>query len=124
MPKVAIFDLDGTLLDSVDLHAIAWQEALLRFGHDVNFEQVRSQIGKGPYSCPMKNNGTMVKSWKSGAATISRPSICHLCDLSQLFQTCYVAYGTLDFKWLLLLRPRKMKSTSTWTLLALLTWST
>jgi hypothetical protein len=22
----AIFDLDGTLLDSVDLHAIAWQE--------------------------------------------------------------------------------------------------
>ena len=47
MPKVAIFDLDGTLLDSVDLHAIAWQEALLKFGHDVSFEQVRSQIGKG-----------------------------------------------------------------------------
>lgn len=47
MPKAAIFDLDGTLLDSVDLHAIAWQEALLKFGHDVSFEQVRSQIGKG-----------------------------------------------------------------------------
>lgn len=26
LPKVAIFDLDGTLLDSVDLHASAWQE--------------------------------------------------------------------------------------------------
>jgi phosphoserine phosphatase len=26
LPKAAIFDLDGTLLDSVDLHAIAWQE--------------------------------------------------------------------------------------------------
>ena len=47
MPKAAIFDLDGTLLDSVDLHALAWQEALLEFGHDVSFEKVRGQIGKG-----------------------------------------------------------------------------
>ncbi|MGY2909196.1 HAD superfamily hydrolase (TIGR01549 family) [Bradyrhizobium sp. URHC0002] len=47
MPKAAIFDLDGTLLDSVDLHAMAWQEAMLKFGHDVSFEQARSQIGKG-----------------------------------------------------------------------------
>ncbi len=47
MPKAAIFDLDGTLLDSVDLHAIAWHEAMTRFGHDVSFEQARSQIGKG-----------------------------------------------------------------------------
>jgi FMN phosphatase YigB (HAD superfamily) len=46
LPKAAIFDLDGTLLDSVDLHAIAWQEAMLEFGHDVSFEQARSQIGK------------------------------------------------------------------------------
>jgi phosphoglycolate phosphatase-like HAD superfamily hydrolase len=47
MPKAAIFDLDGTLLDSVDLHAIAWHEAMVKFGHDVTFEQARSQIGKG-----------------------------------------------------------------------------
>src|SRR3954451_6968059 len=47
MPKAAIFDVDGTLLDSVDLHAMAWHEAMLRFGHDVSFEQARSQIGKG-----------------------------------------------------------------------------
>jgi HAD superfamily hydrolase (TIGR01549 family) len=47
MPKAAIFDLDGTLIDSVDFHALAWQEALLKFGHDVSFEQARSQIGKG-----------------------------------------------------------------------------
>ncbi|WP_038960218.1 HAD family hydrolase [Bradyrhizobium japonicum] len=46
MPKAAIFDLDGTLLDSVDLHALAWQEAMVEFGHDVTFEQARSQIGK------------------------------------------------------------------------------
>jgi HAD superfamily hydrolase (TIGR01509 family) len=47
MPKAAIFDVDGTLLDSVDLHALAWHEAMMRFGHDVNFEQARGQIGKG-----------------------------------------------------------------------------
>lgn len=47
MPKAAIFDLDGTLLDSVDLHAIAWHEAMEKFGHGVPFEQARSQIGKG-----------------------------------------------------------------------------
>lgn len=47
MPKAAIFDVDGTLLDSVDLHALAWHEAMVKFGHDVGFEQARSQIGKG-----------------------------------------------------------------------------
>ena len=47
MPKAAIFDLDRTLLDSVDLHALAWHEAMMKFGHDVSFEQARSQIGKG-----------------------------------------------------------------------------
>jgi HAD superfamily hydrolase (TIGR01509 family) len=45
--KAAIFDVDGTLLDSVDLHALAWHEALVKFGHDVGFEQARGQIGKG-----------------------------------------------------------------------------
>jgi HAD superfamily hydrolase (TIGR01509 family) len=47
LPQAAIFDLDGTLLDSVDLHAISWHEALVKFGHEVSFEQARSQIGKG-----------------------------------------------------------------------------
>jgi phosphoglycolate phosphatase-like HAD superfamily hydrolase len=47
LPKAAIFDLDGTLLDSVDLHAFAWHEAMMKFGHDVSFEQARGQIGKG-----------------------------------------------------------------------------
>ncbi|MBV9267658.1 MAG: HAD family hydrolase [Acidobacteriaceae bacterium] len=47
MPKAIIFDIDGTLLDSVDLHAQAWREALRHFGHDVPFDQIRSQIGKG-----------------------------------------------------------------------------
>jgi HAD superfamily hydrolase (TIGR01549 family) len=34
-------------VDSVDLHAEAWQEALEKFGHPVLYERVRQQIGKG-----------------------------------------------------------------------------
>ncbi len=45
--KAAIFDVDGTLTDSVDLHAKAWQEAFEYFGHPIPFEKIRSQIGKG-----------------------------------------------------------------------------
>jgi HAD superfamily hydrolase (TIGR01549 family) len=45
--KAAIFDVDGTLVDSVDLHARAWQEAFAHFGKHFDFERVRSQIGKG-----------------------------------------------------------------------------
>jgi HAD superfamily hydrolase (TIGR01549 family) len=42
-----IFDIDGTLIDSVDLHARAWQESLRHFGFTVSFQVVRDQIGKG-----------------------------------------------------------------------------
>jgi HAD superfamily hydrolase (TIGR01509 family) len=47
MTRAALFDIDGTLLDSVDLHARAWQEAFARFGVTVAYEDIRSQIGKG-----------------------------------------------------------------------------
>jgi HAD superfamily hydrolase (TIGR01549 family) len=47
MIKAAIFDIDGTLIDSVDLHAKAWVEALKHFGHEIAFQDLRSQIGKG-----------------------------------------------------------------------------
>ena len=45
--KAVIFDVDGTLIDSVDAHARAWQEALADYGHHVPLEDVRAQIGKG-----------------------------------------------------------------------------
>jgi HAD superfamily hydrolase (TIGR01509 family) len=45
--KAVIFDIEGTLVDSVDLHARAWQEAFAHFDHQVEFSTVRSQIGKG-----------------------------------------------------------------------------
>ena len=47
MVEAIIFDIDGTLLDSVDLHAQAWVEAFKEHGHDVEFQAVRDQIGKG-----------------------------------------------------------------------------
>ena len=47
MAKTVIFDVDGTLVDSVDLHAQAWAEAFHRFGYDVSAAQARTQIGKG-----------------------------------------------------------------------------
>lgn len=47
MIRNLIFDIDGTLLDSVDLHADAWAEAFRHFGIDVAPEAVRGQIGKG-----------------------------------------------------------------------------
>ncbi|MGU3474257.1 HAD family hydrolase [Methylobacterium sp. D48H] len=45
--SAVIFDIDGTLLDSVDLHARAWVEAFAHFGVETGFAEVRRQIGKG-----------------------------------------------------------------------------
>ncbi len=46
-PTAVIFDVDGTLIDTVDLHAQAWVEALRHFGVETAFEDMRVQIGKG-----------------------------------------------------------------------------
>ncbi|MDQ6809404.1 MAG: HAD family phosphatase [Verrucomicrobiota bacterium] len=47
MIKAAIFDLDGTLVDSNDLHAEAWQETFRHFGKEIPLPALRAQIGKG-----------------------------------------------------------------------------
>ena len=47
MIKAVIFDVDGTLVDSVDLHTRAWQETFRAFGKDIPFQEIRMQIGKG-----------------------------------------------------------------------------
>jgi phosphoglycolate phosphatase-like HAD superfamily hydrolase len=72
MPRAAIFDIDGTLVDSVDLHARAWHEALVKFGHQVTFEQARSQIGKGGdqlipvflSEAEQKDHGEAMEEWR------------------------------------------------------------
>ena len=47
MVKAVIFDMDGTLIDSVDQHARAWQDAFQDFGHEFELKAIRAQIGKG-----------------------------------------------------------------------------
>ena len=45
--KAAIFDLDGTLVDSNELHVEAWEEAFRHFGKEFPKEKLRRNIGKG-----------------------------------------------------------------------------
>ena len=47
MIKAIIFDLDGTLVDSVDYHTEAWVKAFQKYGYDFSFNKLRQQIGKG-----------------------------------------------------------------------------
>jgi membrane protein len=46
-PKAVLFDVDGTLVDTNDLHASAWRETFRHFGIDLPHETIRGQIGKG-----------------------------------------------------------------------------
>ena len=47
MIQAVLFDVDGTLVDSNDLHAVCWREAFTHFGYDLPLRRVRQQIGKG-----------------------------------------------------------------------------
>ncbi len=47
MIKAIIFDLDGTLVDSVDYHTEAWVKAFQKYGYNFSFAKLRQQIGKG-----------------------------------------------------------------------------
>lgn len=49
MPHIhgVILDVDGTLVDSNDVHAQSWVEAMAEYGYHVAFEKVRPLIGMG-----------------------------------------------------------------------------
>jgi len=47
MVQAVIFDIDGTIIDSVDMHIEAWKRAFGKFGKEVSYELIRPQIGKG-----------------------------------------------------------------------------
>jgi beta-phosphoglucomutase-like phosphatase (HAD superfamily) len=47
MMDVAIFDVDGTLVDTVVHEIAAWHEALTRSGFDIPRDTLRQQMGKG-----------------------------------------------------------------------------
>ena len=47
MIKAIIFDVDGTLVDSNDLHVEAWREAFRGRGKELSFDDLHGQMGKG-----------------------------------------------------------------------------
>src|SRR5919199_1646376 len=73
MPKAAIFDVDGTLIDTVDFHAEAWVRAFRRYGVEVGQDEVRRQIGKGgdqlmPVFLRIRRDGKRIVLASSGKA--------------------------------------------------------
>lgn len=44
-PPALLFDLDGTLIDSVYQHVLAWREALAEFGLDLAIWRIHRRIG-------------------------------------------------------------------------------
>lgn len=80
MIRAVIFDVDGTLVDSVDLHARAWQETLREFGKEIAFEDVRLQIGKGgdqlmPVFLSREKSKILGSPFQKGATPSSKRSI-------------------------------------------------
>ncbi|MBO0144987.1 HAD family phosphatase [Agrobacterium sp. Ap1] len=45
--KAILFDIDGTLVDSNDLHVLAWREAFESIGMNFSGPEIHAQIGKG-----------------------------------------------------------------------------
>ncbi|MFD7202967.1 HAD family hydrolase [Streptomyces sp. NPDC059893] len=47
MARAALFDVDGTLVDTNHLHVVTWWEALRQAGHDVTMHDIHRAIGLG-----------------------------------------------------------------------------
>ena len=45
--EAVIFDLDGTVVDSNELHVEAWRESFREYGKDFPTKELHRQIGKG-----------------------------------------------------------------------------
>ena len=51
-PLGIVFDLDGTLVDTVQLRIAGWQEALRRSGIELDREFIAAHIGADPAARP------------------------------------------------------------------------
>src|ERR1051326_9059914 len=45
--RAFVFDIDGTLVNSNELHVDSWDRAFRQFGKEFSREKLRAQIGKG-----------------------------------------------------------------------------
>src|SRR4051812_15850611 len=45
--RAVLFDIDGTLVDSNDMHVLAWEEAFATVGAKFDYQSIHDQIGKG-----------------------------------------------------------------------------
>ena len=45
--RALFFDIDGTLVNSNELHVLAWHEAFAKHARDIPLQSIRRQIGKG-----------------------------------------------------------------------------
>jgi beta-phosphoglucomutase-like phosphatase (HAD superfamily) len=52
VPKAVFFDMDGTLVDSVDLHAASWARTFTHFGKMIPITRIRSRLEGGDQLLP------------------------------------------------------------------------
>ena len=99
MIKAIIFDVDGTLIDSVDAHAKAWQQAFAAFGYAFPFETLRGQIGKGgdqllPFMLSQEEADANGKAIDARRASIVKteylPGIAGFAKTRELFEALHV----------------------------------
>lgn len=77
MLDAIIFDVDGTLVDTVDYHAEAWERAFAQFGHSIEVAAIRVQIGKGGDQLmpvflskdEVERTGTAIEAWRKDLFT-------------------------------------------------------
>ena len=64
--KAVMFDIDGTLVDTNDMHVSAWEEAFATIGEHFDRQVIHDQIGKGtdmlvPSLLPGLDDGAILK---------------------------------------------------------------
>jgi len=62
--RAVLWDMDGTLIDSEELHWIAWQETMASVGHTITHEQFLSSFGQ--------RNDSIISGWLGPTATPER----------------------------------------------------
>jgi beta-phosphoglucomutase len=61
LARAVLWDLDGTLADSADLHFRAWRAALAAHGCDLTYDQFRAAFGQ--------RNASFLRAWLGGGLT-------------------------------------------------------